>query len=141
MFGGLRHAIVLFLCLPVLVACSNGPTSPEIVTLVLDSPPTNLDPRIGVDAYSERLAQLLFNSLVRKGENSDILPDLAETWEIPDPTTYIFHLRGNVRFHDGSDLTADDVVYTFKSILDGTVQTSKVGAYRLLRPKLKRQLR
>ncbi len=132
MFGGFRDAIVLLLCLPVLVACSNGPTSPEIVTLALDSPPTNLDPRIGVDAYSERLAQLLFNSLVRKGENSDILPDLAETWEIPDPTTYIFHLRGNVRFHDGSELTADDVVYTFKSILDGTVQTSKVGAYRLV---------
>ena len=132
MFGGFRHAIVLFLCLPVLVACSNGPTSPEIVTLALDSPPTNLDPRIGVDAYSERLAQLLFNSLVRKGENSEILPDLAETWEIPDPTTYIFHLRGNVRFHDGSELTADDVVYTFKSILDGTVQTSKVGSYRLV---------
>ena len=129
---GFRNAALIVLATCILVACGNPLTHPDIVTLALDSAPINLDPRIGVDAYSERLDQLLFNSVVRTGENSEILPDLAESWEIPDPTTYVFHLKRNVRFHDGRPLTADDVVYTFTSILDGTVQTAKAGTYRLL---------
>jgi peptide/nickel transport system substrate-binding protein len=132
MCGGFRHLILVLVSTFCLLACSNGPSSPDIVTLALDGPPVNLDPRVGVDAYSERIDHLIFNSLVRKSDSSGILPDLAESWEIPDATTYIFHLRSNVRFHDGRELTADDVVYTFKSILDGTVQTSKLGTYRLV---------
>ncbi len=132
MTGGFRHLASILFCTCVWAGCGHPLAQPDIVTLALDSPPINLDPRIGVDAYSERLDQLLFNSLVRKGEQSDILPDLALSWEIPDPTTYVFHLRRDVRFHDGTLLTADDVVYTFESILDGTVQTSKMGAYRLV---------
>ena len=132
MLGGFRRFALVLLSTSVLLACGNTLTRPDIVTIALDSPPINLDPRIGVDAYSERLDQLLFNSLVRKGESSDILPDLAESWVIPDPTTYIFHLRENVRFHDGRSLTAADVVYTFNSILDGTVQTAKAGTYSLV---------
>ncbi len=132
MFGGCRHLVLVLVSTCCLVACASPPRGPDIVTLALDGPPTNLDPRIGVDAYSERIAQLLFNSLVRKSDSSDILPDLAESWETPDPTTYIFHLRGDVRFHDGKELTADDVVYTFQTIKDGTVQTSKSGTYALV---------
>ncbi len=100
------------------------------MTLALDVPPTNLDPRIGIDATSERLTQLIFNSLVRRDGTSNLVPDLAESWEMPDSTTYIFHLRDNVRFHDGRPLEAKDVVYTFRSILDGSLLTPKASAYR-----------
>ena len=115
-----------------LLLCGCTPTAPaeDIVTLALDVPPTNLDPRIGIDATSERLTQLIFNSLVRKDESSNLVPDLAESWEISDPTTYIFHLRDGVRFHDGRPLGARDVVYTFDSILNETIQTPKASAYR-----------
>ena len=132
MFGSLRNAAVLLIVCSVLIGCNNGPVTADMVTMALDGAPTNLDPRIGVDAYSERMSPLLFNSLVRKDENSAIIPDLAESWDIPDSTTYIFYLREGVRFHDGRELTAADVVYTVRSILDGTVQTAKVGTYRLV---------
>jgi len=97
------------------------------VTIALDQNPDSLDPRIGQNAASQHLAVLIFNSLVRKNENSEIVPDLASRWEMPDPRTYVFHLRHDVRFHDGSPLTSRDVQYTFRSLLDGTVHTIKAG--------------
>jgi peptide/nickel transport system substrate-binding protein len=100
---------------------------PNVVTIALDQTPDNLDPRIGQNAASQRLATLIFSSLVRKNANSEVVPDLATSWETPDPTTYIFHLRGDVRFHDGRPLTSKDVRFTFRTMIDGTVRTVKAG--------------
>jgi peptide/nickel transport system substrate-binding protein len=100
--------------------------------MALDLPPGNLDPRIGTDATSERLVQLIYSSLVRKNEHSGIEPDLATNWEIPNPTTYIFHLRDGVQFHDGRRFTARDVVFTFRSFLEGGIRTPKSGIFRVV---------
>ena len=125
-----RPLACLLLCLAAL-GCGATPT-PNLVTLAIENPPLNLDPRIGLDASSERIASLIFSSLVRTDESSAIIPDLAESWDIPDPTTYVFHLRRGVRFHDGRSLTSQDVVYTFRSILDRSVETAKLGTYLLV---------
>ncbi|NLI42371.1 MAG: ABC transporter substrate-binding protein, partial [Synergistaceae bacterium] len=54
---------------------------------------------------------------------SDLVPGLAESWEVtPDGKTYTFHLRRGVYFHNGEELTADDVVYTFDRMLDPKTQ-------------------
>jgi peptide/nickel transport system substrate-binding protein len=45
-------------------------------------------------------------------------PDLAARWENPDPRNWIFHLRSDAKFHDGRPVTAADVVFTYKTILD-----------------------
>src|SRR3954452_24037450 len=122
--------LLCFLCSVFLTACGTHVSAdPEVITIALDQPPTNLDPRIGVDASSERFFQIMFSSLVKKDEHSAIQPDLATTWDIPDPKTYIFHLRHDVQFHDGRPLTSKDVLFTFKSILDRSVQTAKLGTY------------
>src|SRR5262245_36423673 len=105
---------------------------PESITIALDIPPTNIDPRIGQDATSSRLIPLLFSSLVRTDQNFGFQPDLAERWEIPDPLTYIFHLRNDARFHDGRPVTAKDVVYTFRSMRDGSITTVKGATYQLV---------
>jgi len=98
--------------------------------MIIESSPTNLDPRIGVDAYSERIDELLFDSLVRRDEHFNLTPWLADRWEIPDPLTYIFHLHQGVRFHDGRLLTSRDVKYTLDTIATGKVRSTKTATFQ-----------
>jgi peptide/nickel transport system substrate-binding protein len=72
----------------------------------------------------------MFSSLVKRTRSYTVEPDLAVRWEIPDPLTYIFHLRDDAFFHDGRKVTARDVVYTFRTLLDGSVRTTKRGTFR-----------
>ncbi len=115
------------------LAC-DGPRGPELpaaneVVVAIESAPINLDPRVGTDQGSSRVFELMVNGLVTKDEKGNLLPDLAESWEIaPDSTLYRFRLRRGIRFHDGRELTSQDVVWTYGSILDGTVATPKRGA-------------
>jgi len=115
-------------------ACSSAGAGPAIVAVAMSQPPTNLDPRIGQDAASERLAQLLFSSLVKKNGRFEIEPDLAVSWETPDARTYVFHLRKDAVFHDGRKLTARDVAFTFQSILENRLPppNPKAGTYRFI---------
>jgi ABC-type transport system substrate-binding protein len=97
--------------------------------MIIDNSPTNLDPRIGIDGSSERIDELMFDSLLRKDEHFILHPWVAESWETPDPQTYVFHLRHGIHFHDGRPLTAKDVQWTLDSIRKGGVITTKTGAY------------
>ncbi len=128
-----QFIVIAIFLLSLTSACTRATAHPEDTVIVaLDDSPGNLDPRIGTDAFSERLDQLLFCSLVKRSPTYDIEPDLALSWEIPNPTTYIFHLRTDARFHDGRPLTARDVLFTFRSVLSGVLKTPKAGTYRLV---------
>ena len=94
--------------------------------------PTNLDPRIGTDAFSEHIDFLLFDGLLQRDAHLDLAPDLATKWEMPDAQTYVFHLRHGVKFSNGQPLTSADVKFTFESIISGAIQTPKRGAYALV---------
>jgi ABC-type transport system substrate-binding protein len=111
------------------LSCSR-PTDPNTLVMIIESSPANLDPRVGTDAWSERIYMLLFDALVRRDEHFNLQPYLAERWEIPDPLTYVFHLRRGVHFHDGSPLTARDVKWTFDSLLNGSIRSAKASTYR-----------
>jgi peptide/nickel transport system substrate-binding protein len=133
----LSFAIAALAVFPLLVtfpACSHHaePPDPTTLTFLIESMPANLDPRVGTDAQSQHLDSLLFSSLVRADAQFRVAPDLAESWDQPDPLTCIFHLRSGVRFQDGRPLTSADVKYTFDSILSGKILTPKLGAFRLL---------
>ena len=60
----------------------------------------------------------VFNTLVKFDADMKIVGDLASSWHNPDPKVWIFNLRKGVKFHDGSEMTADDVVFTFQRIAD-----------------------
>jgi peptide/nickel transport system substrate-binding protein len=113
-----------------LSGCRQPKENAGTVTMVIESSPTNLDPRIGTDGQSEHIDSLIFDSLVRRDEHFNIQPWLAQSWETPDPLTYIFHLRDGVRFQDGRPLTSKDVQWTITSILNGAVPTVKAQAYQ-----------
>ena len=74
--------------------------------MLIESSPTNLDPRIGTDGQSEHIDALIFDALVKRDEKFNVGPWLARSWDTPDPLTYIFHLTSGVRFHDGRPLTS-----------------------------------
>jgi peptide/nickel transport system substrate-binding protein len=123
-----------FLCVAavfMLLSCSNKP-DPNTLVMIIESSPTNLDPRVGLDAQSERIDNLIFDDLLSRGDDLNVAAGLAERWEIPDPLTYIFHLHTGVRFHDGRPLTSRDVKWTFDSLLTGKIRSAKAAAYRFV---------
>ncbi|HET9407946.1 MAG TPA: ABC transporter substrate-binding protein [Candidatus Sulfotelmatobacter sp.] len=114
-----------------LTSCSAKPDRNTLV-MVIESSPTNLDPRVGIDAQSERIDNLIFDDLLSRGDNLNVAPGLAERWEIPDPLTYVFHLHHGVKFHDGRPLTSRDVKWTFDSLLQGKIHSVKAAVYRFV---------
>ncbi len=125
-----RHITLLFLitCIGLTSCRQSHSTRPEVVFLI-ESGPTNLDPRIGLDAQSQHIDELLFDGLVVRNANFRVEPGIAERWEQPDPLTLIFHLKTGVHFSDGRTLTSHDVLWTVNSMRDGTVITAKSGSY------------
>jgi peptide/nickel transport system substrate-binding protein len=120
--------------LALLASCSSRTVSdPDVITIAVRSGPTTLDPRQGNDESSQRVSQLIFNSLMEWGDDLRVHPTLAERLENPDPLTYVAHLRRGVRFHDGHELTSRDVVYTFAAFVDPSFVSPLKGAYKLLR--------
>ncbi len=122
------------LCLPLLFplfSCS-AKSDRNTLVMVIESSPTNLDPRVGIDAFSERIDNLIFDDLLSRGDDLNVAPGLAERWEIPDPLTYIFHLHRGVKFHDGRPLTSRDVKWTFDSLLQGKIRSTKTAVYRFV---------
>jgi peptide/nickel transport system substrate-binding protein len=128
----MRASAALLAGLLALAGCSRGPDAPPGAIVVgMTNSPLDMDPRVAADEASQKVHQLLYNTLVRIDDNLRIVPDLAETFEQQDPLTYVATLRRGVRFHNGRELTAADVVYTFRSLIDPDFR-GRTGAYRLL---------
>ena len=121
-------AVAIFACT---VSCSSKP-DPNTLVMIIESSPTNLDPRVGLDAQSERIDDLIFDDLLTRDSHLNVQPGLADRWEIPDPRTYVFHLHQGVKFHDGRPLTARDVKWTFDSLLQGKIRSTKSAVYRFV---------
>jgi len=122
--------VIYFLLLSFIPACSiKEAEESNIITIAIESNPTNLDPRFSMDAVSSKVTRLLFNGLVKRDENMRLIPDLAEKWEMTDDVTYLFHLKKGIKFHNGIELTSKDVQYTYEFILDPATKSPKRGGY------------
>jgi peptide/nickel transport system substrate-binding protein len=122
-----------FLFLSLAAGCGRrDANNPASLTFLIESNPTNLDPRFATDSQSQKIDGLLFSSLLERDDQMNFHGDLAEFWSTPDPLTYIFHMRPGVHFHDGRPLTAADVKYTFESILNTATHSPKRGAFRMI---------
>jgi peptide/nickel transport system substrate-binding protein len=108
----------------------NGPAGAIVVAVRVG--PNNLDPRFGNDEASQRVAQLIFGSLMDIGDDLRLTPTLAERLDNPDPLTYRVTLRRNVLFHDGHEFSADDVLFTYQQYLDPAFLSPWKGAFRVL---------
>ncbi len=107
-----------YLALAAMLGALALPASAQVIRLGTDVDAGTLDPRIMRNTTSYRSANMIYSGLLQLDAELKPVPDLAESWENPEPTVWVFHLREGVTFHDGSALTADDVVFTFETILD-----------------------
>jgi peptide/nickel transport system substrate-binding protein len=110
-------------------ACTKSkPIAPsDYLQVDINTSPTSLDPRFATDAISSRIDELVYDSMVRVDQHGDFVGDLAENIERPAPTRLVFHLRRGVRFSDGRELTARDVVYTYDSVRNPAAHSIKAG--------------
>lgn len=105
----------------VLAACG-GRTTPHrdmLVNSIDTYDPRSLDPALSTDVPTGRAVAYLFDGLTRFTAAARLVPDLATRWEVsPDGRVYTFHLRTDVRFHDGTRFHASDVRHSFERVLD-----------------------
>lgn len=92
-----------------------------------------LDPRYAIDTHSENAIELVFDGLLRVNEKLEVVPGLAESYQAISPTEYVVKLRKGVLFHDGTPLTAEDVVDTFTFVSDEKNASPHRGTFRLLK--------
>lgn len=77
-----------------------------------------LDPHKSVQLSERYVLYTIFNTLVGLDEKFNIVPELALSWENPDSTTFLFHLRKNVKFHDGTEFDASVVKWNLDRVMD-----------------------
>ena len=92
-----------------LVCCSPPPPPPDSLTILLTGDVRTLDPNAEVEQLTDAVLSNVYEPLVDLDEGLKPKPVLAESWEHPQPERWRFRLRKNVRFHDGSPLTAETV--------------------------------
>ena len=89
-----------------------------------------INPILSSDSASSAVEGPIFSSLVKINEALEFIPDLASTWEVsPDGLTWTFRLRKDVLWHDGRKFTAEDIKFTFDTILDPKVNSVRRGNY------------
>ena len=86
------------------------------LTVGLSTPITSLDPHFHNLTPNNSLGRHVFETLIRQDEKQTMLPGLAESWKALNDLEWEIKLRKGVKFHNGQDFTADDVIATFKRV-------------------------
>jgi len=92
-------------------AGTGGASADTHLIVVQPMMPSQLDPTMANEVPQSRANYLIFQTLVYQWEG-EIIPGLATSWDFVDPQTVVFTIREGVKFHDGSTLTPDDVVFS-----------------------------
>ena len=94
--------------------------------------PPSLDPHLTTDATSATILVEVFGGLVTIDPELNIIPDLAESWDIsPDGKTYTFRLRKEAKFHNGKAVTAEDVKWSLERATDPATESPVVDQYQI----------
>ncbi len=97
---------------------SGGGTTPpadkDSFVIALDSDPVRIDPIVAYDFTTNPIVNQITQGLLSFNEQNELVPLLAESWEQVDDLTYVYQIRSNVTFSDGSPMTMDDVLYSLE---------------------------
>ena len=128
----LSLTLVLALCLALLSGCGGSSAAqttesagepaaePKVLNIALSGQPEHLDVAMSsMDIASEVVFISVYEKLVAFTDDSRVIPELAESWEIGDDNTvYTYHLRRGVKFHNGEEMKAADVVASMNRWID-----------------------
>lgn len=104
------------------------PMSGGSITEGIIGMPTLVNPVLALSDADKDLVALVYSGLMRRQSDGSFIPDLAESYTVtPDGLTYTFTIKKNARFHNGTPVTADDVVFTINKIKDPTVKSPRTG--------------
>ncbi len=99
-----------------LVAGMAAPSFAQTLTIGVRGGPESLDPHFSALGTQAEAAKHIFDTLVWSNDDLQLEPALAESWKVIDDTTWEFKLRKGVKFHDGSEFTAEDVKFSIERI-------------------------
>ncbi|MBD3183888.1 HTH domain-containing protein [Candidatus Poribacteria bacterium] len=103
------------------------------ITVGHSSQPSIINPILTSETISVNLMNLIYSSLVKFDNLQQPIPDIARNWEISkDGLVWTFYIREDVNFHDGHPLTAHDVEFTYKSIIDPKNGSPRAKRYELI---------
>ena len=112
--GGTRAAGAGLLAL----LLSTGAAPAQTVTLAQGVDPESLDPATDTLITSVSVMMNIYDSLVWRDGDGNLIPGLAESWEFPSETQMVLQLREGVTFHNGEPFDADDVVFSYNRLFD-----------------------
>lgn len=102
------------------------PVSGGSLTEGLSAVPRFINPLLAFSSADRDLTLLIYSGLIKKTPNGELVPELAEDYEISeDGTLYTFSLKKGLYFHDGTPLTADDIIFTVERVQDDRLQSPK----------------
>ncbi|HKG81727.1 MAG TPA: ABC transporter substrate-binding protein, partial [Beijerinckiaceae bacterium] len=93
-----------------------GSALAQTLTIGVRAGPESIDPHYTATGTHAEALKHVFDTLVWSGDKLQLEPGLATSWKVVDPTTWVFKLREGVKFHDGSDFTAEDVKFSIERI-------------------------
>src|SRR5215211_8536432 len=93
-----------------------GPALAQTLTIGVRAGPESIDPHYTATGTHAEALKHVFDTLVWSGDKLQLEPGLATSWKVVDPTIWEFKLREGVKFHDGSDFTAEDVKFSIERI-------------------------
>lgn len=92
---------------------------------------SNLIPALASDSSSSGIIDLVYSGLVKIDKDLNLVPDAAESWDISeDGLTITFHLRKNIKWHDGQPFTAKDVMFSYKTMIDPKTPTAYAEQFK-----------
>lgn len=126
MWGPFR-ALALGLALLGSVAMPAAAQRAIVIDLVNE--PSSLDPHVQWNPDSYSVYRNIFDNLVTRDDDGQIVPQVATAWEYLSDTEIVFTLRDDIRFHDGTPLTAEDVVFSVTRITDPAFGSPQLGQF------------
>ena len=113
-----KVALLMALIMMLVAGCASEKEEPktekDTLTVVISQDPDGFDPNANTNFAPHQVKSQIYETLVRLDENNEVQPCLAESWEYEDDQTLIFKLRKGVKFHNGEELKASDVIFSYK---------------------------